>query len=87
MKATSITTWALVALTISPAQSGDDYEITQSTIQASGGTASGSTYEVKGSVGQSEASSFVTGGIYVINGGIWSASSNNDIIFKNGFDN
>ena len=49
---------------------------------------SGNQYEIKSSVGQAEASSYTSGGIYAINGGIWSATiNNNDIIFKNGFEN
>jgi len=73
-------------LYFSMANSGSGYEIEKATTVASGGTTSGSNYQIKGSIGQSEASNNITGGAYGINGGIWTTDFNNDIIFKNGFE-
>ena len=67
--------------------SGDEYKIDKATVNASGGTSTGGTIQVKGSVGQAEASNQISGGAYGINGGIWTKQFNNDIIFKNGFEN
>ncbi len=83
-----ITLMVLTTLNLNVVHSGDVFEITKSTINASGNMTSGNQYEIKSSVGQAEAASFTSGGIYAINGGIWSATiNNNDIIFKNGFEN
>ncbi len=53
------------------AQSGDDYVISWSTIDAGGGTfSSGGSYELGGTIGQPDAF-LVTGGAYVLIGGFW----------------
>ncbi|MFK8011233.1 MAG: hypothetical protein AB8B80_04275 [Marinicellaceae bacterium] len=67
--------------------SGDEYKIDKATTSSSGGTSNGGNIQVKGSIGQAEASNQSTGGVFAINGGIWTKKTNNDIIFKNGFEN
>lgn len=84
IKTTLITLLLLSTLAV---HSGDVYQISKSTIKASGGAVSGNGIEIKSSIGQADASNPATGGIYTINGGIWAADINNDIIFKNGFEN
>lgn len=66
--------------------SGDVYKIDKATVNASGGQSDGGNYQIKGSLGQPDASTVIQGGQYGVNGGIWSQSSSNDIIFKNGFE-
>lgn len=57
--------------TIISAQSGGTYDLTWNTIDG-GGTmsASGGTYTLSGTIGQSEAG-MVSGGPYTLNGGFW----------------
>ena len=59
--------WVLVP---ARAQSGGAYVIKKSTIDGGGGTATGGTYHVAGTVGQHDAPD-LTGGNYVLNGGFW----------------
>ena len=67
--------------------SGTGFEVEKATVTSSGGSASGNNIQIKGSIGQSDASVPSTGGGFALNGGIWGKDYFNDIIFKNGFEN
>lgn len=60
------------------------YTIGKYTINSGGGESTGGSYELNGSIGQTDASNTQTGGDYSLNGGFW--HGNNDLIFKNGFE-
>lgn len=64
---------ALLALTVSAAtaQTGGGYDLTWNTIDGGGGTASGGSYTLDGTIGQFDAS-VVSGGSYTLSGGFWS---------------
>jgi len=64
---TFVILWAVAA---AHAQSGGAYVIRKSTIDGGGGTATGGTYYVSGTVGQHDAAG-LAGGNYVLNGGFW----------------
>jgi len=69
------------------AQSGGNFEIKKSTIDGGGGLSTGGIFSLNGTVGQVEAVDKVTGGVFSLTGGFWAqASVNNDIIFKNSFE-
>ena len=82
-----VLTYIIFLMIFSMADAGDNYEITKATVTTAGGTSTGSNFQIKGSVGQPDASKTLTGNDYGINGGIWTQNFNNDIIFKNGFEN
>src|SRR5271157_4651983 len=60
---------SLLIPTISFAQS---YSIDWYKIAGGGGTSTGATYQVSGTIGQPDASGTMTGGIYSLTGGFWS---------------
>jgi len=63
-------------LTIIPAsaQTGGDYILTWSTIDGGGGTSSGGTYKLVGTIGQPDAA-YSAGGNYELLGGFWPGGS------------
>jgi hypothetical protein len=74
-------------LQLSSAQSGGNYKISKSSIDAGGGKTQGGEYKINSSIGQADASSKISGGEFSLTGGYWSTPNNNDdIIFKNGFE-
>ncbi len=65
--------------------SGGDFELTQTTIDAGGGTASGVDFELVGTIAQPEADAQQSsGGEFVLAGGFWASA--NDMIFSDGFE-
>lgn len=76
----------LACVTAALAQSsGGDFELTKSTIDAGGGTASGAGFELVGSFAQAEANPRQSsGGEFMLAGGFW--ASTRDQIFKDGFE-
>ena len=62
------------------------YSIKKFSINNGGGVSSGTEFKVSGSIGQSDASSALTGGNFKLTGGFWANGTNSDIIFKNGFE-
>jgi len=58
-------------------------ELTKHTINNGGNTMSGGGFELKSSIGQTDASKPSSGGNYNLSGGFW--QQNNDLIFKNKF--
>lgn len=53
------------------AQSGGPYGLTWSVIAGGGGTMSGGTFSVIGTIGQPEAGTIASGGTYGLSGGVW----------------
>ena len=65
--------------------SGGDFELTQTTIDAGGGTTSGADFELVGTLAQPEADPRQSsGGEFLLAGGFWASA--NDTIFSNGFE-
>jgi hypothetical protein len=60
---------SLLVPLISPAQS---YSIDWHKVAGGGGTSTGGTYQVSGTIGQPDASSAMSGGQYSVTGGFWS---------------
>ena len=52
--------------------SGQSYSIDWSKIAGGGGTSTGATYQVTGTIGQPDASGTTSGGNYTLTGGFWS---------------
>ncbi len=66
---------------------GPDFEITWYTMDGGGGTSTGVTFTLSGTIGQPDASPIEsTGGVYNLNGGFWGGGAS-DHILKDGFDN
>lgn len=87
MKPLTIIFMCIFLFYVNSSHSGNVYKIDKATISASGGTSASGNIQIKGSIGQAEASNQSTGGVFTVNGGIWTQETNNDIIFKNGFEN
>lgn len=61
---------ALIAISAVPVQSGGQYEISWYTIDGGGGTSSGGSYVLTGTIGQADAD-WGRGGDYEVLGGFW----------------
>jgi hypothetical protein len=63
---------ALLALTVSvaAAQTGGGYDLTWRTIDGGGGSASGGSFTLAGTIGQFDAG-VMSGGSYTLSGGFW----------------
>ena len=65
--------------------SGGEFELTQTTIDAGGGTASGVDFELDGTIAQPEANAQQSsGGEFLVAGGFWASA--NDTIFSDSFE-
>ena len=65
--------------------SGGEFELTKTTIDAGGGTATGVDLELVGTIAQPEANTQQSsGGEFLLAGGFWASA--NDPIFTNGFE-
>jgi hypothetical protein len=70
------------------AQSGGDFEIRRSTIDAGGGRSTGSNLQLIGTIGQPDAG-LATGGTFELRGGFWAAATPagaTDVVFSDGFE-
>ncbi len=65
------TTLLLLALLIPSACMAQSYSINWYKIAGGGGTSTGGTYQVSGTIGQPDASGAMTGGSYSLTGGFW----------------
>ena len=71
---------------------GEPYAIDRYTIEGGGGTSSGGTFEIQGTIGQPDADPLQpsTGGAFEITGGFWPglapATPQPDALFANGFE-
>ncbi len=74
----------------SAAPTGSDLRIDWSTIDAGGGTASGGSFAVSGTIGQIDADPLqpASGGNFVLAGGFWvvDAAPSSDALFRSGFE-
>jgi hypothetical protein len=61
-----------LAFTALVARAQTNYTIGWYTIDGGGGTSTGGTYQVSGTIGQPNASGAMTGGNYSLTGGFWS---------------
>ena len=64
-----------LGLLLPPIGFAQQYSIDWDKIAGGGGTSSGGTYQVSGTIGQPEASGAMTGGNYSLTGGFWSSIS------------
>ena len=74
-----------VATSVLAQSSGGDFELTRTTIDAGGGTASGTDFELVGTIAQPEANAQQSsGGEFLLAGGFWANTT--DAVFSNGFE-
>ena len=73
----------IIAINQSMAQ-GDSYQVKRHSFNNGGSSMTGGSYQLKSSIGQTDASSTLSGGIYNLNGGFW--QQNQDLIFNNNFE-
>lgn len=79
------------ATTIDAGQ-GTTYSVDRHTVDGGGGTSSGGTFEIRGTIGQPDADPLQpsAGGVYEITGGFWPglapAPPRPDALFANGFE-
>ena len=65
--------------------SGGEFEITSSTIDAGGGSSTGGSYELTGTIAQPDANpQHSAGGEFVLAGGFWAKAK--DLLFSDGFE-
>ncbi len=60
----------LLIVSSAVAQTGGNYDLSWSTIDAGGGSSSGGSYALAGTLGQPDAS-VLSGGSYTVDGGFW----------------
>jgi hypothetical protein len=73
---TSLAAVALLLVTLSASgQSGGPYELSWYTIDGGGGTSSGGSFTLSGTIGQPDAGGPLVGGNYALTGGFWSIVS------------
>jgi hypothetical protein len=65
----------LVTTLVASAQSGGPYDLSWYTIDGGGGTSSGGSYTLSGTIGQPDAGGPMVGGSYSLTGGFWSIVS------------
>jgi len=73
-KALVLISLAIAAVTISTAQAAPQYDLSWFTVDGGGGTSSGGTYSLSGTIGQPDAGA-LAGGSYSLTGGFWSLVS------------
>jgi len=82
--------WAtgLLVVTSSLAQfTGEDFEITNNTIDGGGGLSSGGDFTVTGTIDQHDATAQVSRrGSFALAGGFWANATIADVIFRDGFE-
>lgn len=72
--------FALLIVSIALAQSGNSYDLTWNTIDGGGGSSSGGSYSLDGTIGQADAGTLIYGG-YTLNGGFWSGARSQFTVF------
>lgn len=65
----------LLPLAFCPRASGQSFTVDWYKIAGGGGTSTGGTYQVSGTIGQPDASGAMTGGSYSLTGGFWGVVS------------
>jgi hypothetical protein len=77
----------LIMSAYSYAQKGATFAVSKSTIDAGGGKSDGTSYSINGSIGQTNASSKISGTSFSIKGGFWVSTPRPDSLFSDGFEN
>lgn len=88
-KIVTITALALLVISFAVhAQTGGNFKITKSTIDAGGGKSDGGGFIVDGTIGQVDATNELAGGSFVLTGGFWAQETIPlpDVMFKDGFE-
>jgi len=75
---------AFLTLLATSSHSLAQYEMRKYSINSGGNKLSGGDYEMISSIGQTDSGKILTGGDFMLNGGLW--HENNDLIFKNGVE-
>jgi len=70
----------LVAGGVALAQTGGPYNLEWHTFDGGGGSVSGGTYSLSGTVGQTDAWAIMSGGSYTLSGGFWVGAGSESII-------
>jgi hypothetical protein len=68
----------LAAILLAPIAAHAQLSITWSTIDGGGGTSSGGTFTLRGTIGQHDAGAPMTGGTFTLSGGFWAVGSGNN---------
>jgi len=68
-----LTLLVVISTALVQAQTGDSYDLSWSTVDNGGGTSSGGSYVLVGTIGQPDAGVTVSGGNYSLVGGFWPA--------------
>ena len=78
----------LIISTTSLAQSGGDFEIKKSSIDAGGGESAGGNFKVNGTIGQADATAEISGGNFSLTAGFWSSEPVilEELMFNDGFE-
>jgi hypothetical protein len=71
----NIRTWQLGLLLLAPSVLFAQLDVEWSTIDGGGGTSTGATYQVTGTIGQPDASIAMSGGQFSVSGGFWSLTA------------
>jgi len=62
---------AILGVSAALAQTGGGYDLTWSTIDGGGGSSAGGGYQLAGTLGQPDAGTTLSGGVYSLSGGFW----------------
>ena len=63
------------------AQTGGGYDLTWSTIDGGGGASAGAGYQLTGTLGQPDAGTPLSGGVYSLSGGFWAGVSTGNKLY------
>ncbi len=76
----------IVPFTINAQSSGGDFEISKQTVDGGGGTSTGGTFSLTGTIGQPDAQRS-EGGQFVLHGGFWGGPAEiAERLFSDGFE-
>ena len=78
--------WLFLLLIIVSSQAFTQFKIEGFTVNNGGGKSESATYNITASIGQADASQKLIGNTYSVTGGFWSTTNNDDVIFKNSFE-
>ena len=72
---------ALLGVGVVVAQTGGGYDLTWNTLDGGGGSSAGGSYQLTGTLGQPDAGSALSGGVYSLSGGFWSGVSSGGKVY------
>ena len=70
----TLTAAVVAAMPLGAFPPGPNFEITKFTIDSGGGTSVGGVFELQGTIGQQDAHTVLTGGVFEVSGGFWGYS-------------